>query len=85
MPHDFEGVTETSQVCARCGQGPRGTLHDGVKGESRLHQAREACKHPSETWQLKGQTKKRAGTYYCPCGERMSDNGPRDLAARLRF
>lgn len=84
MPHDFVPLESRPILCQHCGQTERGRLHDGVKGESRLHTARESCKHPSEDWTLRGETKKRAGTWYCPCGQRMGDNGPRDLAARLR-
>lgn len=58
---------------------------DGRIGESRLAHARAACKHPSDKWVLRGATRKRTGTYVCECGQRMGDEGPRDLAAKFRF
>lgn len=85
MPHDFAPLEGRPIICKHCGQTEKGRLHDGVRGESMLDRFREACKHPSETWVLKGQTKAKAGTWYCTCGKIMGDNGPRDLSARLRF
>lgn len=58
---------------------------DGRRGESRLATARAACKHPAGDWVLKGSTRKRTGTWYCKCGQRMGDEGPKDLAARIAF
>lgn len=83
--HPFNPHDDHPSICLNCGQGMHAIIHDEGPPESRLHTAMRACKHPSETWVLKGATKKKPGTYYCPCGKQMADNGPRDLAARLRF
>lgn len=58
---------------------------DGRIGESRLARARAACDHSADKWLLKGATKRKTGTYYCACGQRMGDEGPRDLQAKFRF
>lgn len=58
---------------------------DGRRGESRLATARAACKHPAKDWVLKGATKKKTGAWYCPCGQHMGDEGPRDLAKLFNF
>lgn len=58
---------------------------DGRIGESRLATARAACKHPAKDWVLKGSTRTKTGTWYCPCGQRMGDEGPKDLSARFNF
>lgn len=85
QPHDFNPLEARPSICRNCGQTERGRLHDGVTGESRLHTAQAACKHPADKWVLKGATKRKTGSYYCACGKYIGDEGPRDLQAKFRF
>lgn len=85
QPHEFVPLDHRPSMCKHCGQTERGRLHDGVTGESRLHTAQAACKHPAKDHVLKGSTRKKAGAWYCKCGKFIADEGPKDLSARFNF